>query len=44
MALTPFSCCKKVNWLTIYENQYFIARNSTAESLLIGDSKNKGPN
>ena len=38
MALTPCSCCRKGNWLTVCENQCFIARNSTAETLLLGDS------
>ena len=38
MALTPCSRCRKGNWLTVYENQCFIARNSTAEILLLGDS------
>ena len=44
MALTPCSRCKKGNWLTVYENQCFIARNSTAETLLLGDSTVKGLN
>ena len=44
MALTPCSCCRKVNRLTIYKNQCFIARNSTTETLLLGDSIIKGLN
>ena len=44
MALTPCRRCRKVTWLTIYKNQYFIARNSTAETLLLGDSLIKGLN
>ena len=44
MALTPCSRCRKCNWLTVYENQCFIARNSTAETLLLGDSILKGLN
>ena len=44
MALTPCSRCRKGNWLTVYENQCFIARNSTAETLLLGDSIVKGLN
>ena len=44
MALTPCSRCRKGNWLTVYENQCFIARNSTAETLLLGDSIIKGLN
>ena len=44
MALTPCSRCRKGNWLTVYENQCFIARNSTAEALLLGDSIVKGLN
>ena len=42
MALTPCICYRKVNWLTIYKNQCFIAKNFTAETLLLGDSKIKG--
>ena len=38
MALTPCSRCRKGNWLTVYENQCFIARNSTAETLLLEES------
>ena len=41
MTLTPCSC-RKGNWLTIYENQCLIARNSTSETLLIGGSIIKG--
>ena len=44
MDLTPCSRRRKANWLTIYENQYFIARNSTAETLLLGDSIKKDLN
>ena len=44
MTLTPCSRCRKGNWLTDYENQCFIARNSTAETLLLGDSIVKGLN
>ena len=44
MALTPCSRCRKGNWLTVYENHCFIARNSTAETLLLGDSTVKGLN
>ena len=44
MALTSCSHCRKGNWLTVYENQCFIARNSTAETLLLGDSIIKGLN
>ena len=44
MALTSCSHCRKGNWLTVYENQCFIARNSTAETLLLGDSIVKGLN
>ena len=43
MALTPFSPCRKGNWLTV-ENHCFIARNSTAETLLLRDSIVKGLN
>ena len=42
--LTPCSCCKKANLFTIYKNQYFIARNSNAETLLLEDSIIKGVN
>ena len=42
MALIPSSCCWKANSLTVYENQCFIARNSMAETLLLGDSIIKG--
>ena len=41
-SLTPCSGCRKANWLIIYENQYFIPRNSKAESLLIQESIIKG--
>ena len=44
MALTPCSRCRKGNWLTVYENQCFLARNSTAETLLLGDPILKGLN
>ena len=43
MALTPFSPCRKGNWLTV-ENHCFIARNSTAETLLLRDSIVNGLN
>ena len=38
MASAPGSPYRKSNWLAIYENHCFIARNYTSESLLIGDS------
>ena len=38
MALTPCSPWRKANWLTIYENQCFVARSSTTETPLFGDS------
>ena len=44
MALISCSRCRKANWLTIYENQCFIARNCSAETLLLGDSLIKGLN
>ena len=44
MALTPCSHCRKVNCLTIYKNHCFIARNSSVETLLLGDSIIKGLN
>ena len=44
MALTPCSRCRKANSLTVCENQCFIARNSTAETLLLGNSIIKGLN
>ena len=39
----PCSCCRKGNWLTTYGNNFFIVKNSTTESLLIGPSKIKDP-
>ena len=42
MALTLCSGCRKAGWLTIYKNQYFIARNFTSETHLLGDSIIKG--
>ena len=44
MALTPCSCYRKANCLTIYKNQCFITRKSTAVTLLLGDSIIKGLN
>ena len=44
MALTPYNPYRKGNWLTVYENQCFIARNSTAKTHLLGDSIVKGLN
>ena len=44
MALTACSCCRKANYLTIFENQCFKARTSTAEILLLRDSIIKGQN
>ena len=45
MALTACSRYRKANWFTIYKNQCFIARTSTAEILLLlGDSIIKGLN
>ena len=44
MALTTCSRCRKGNWLTFYENHCFIARNSTVETRLLGDSIVKGLN
>ena len=41
MTLTSCSRCRKANWVTIYENQYFI---STTETFLLGDSIIKGLN
>ena len=44
MALTSYSRCRKVNQLTILKNQCFIAKNSTSETLLLGDSIIRGLN
>ena len=44
MALTTCSRCRKGNWLTFYENHCFIARNSTVETRLLGNSIVKGLN
>ena len=38
MAFVRGSPCRKANRLTVYENQGFIAKNSTAETLLSGSS------
>ena len=44
MVLTPCSRGRKAYWSTVHENQCFTARNSTAETLLLGDSLIKGLN